>query len=174
METLPANTLTRIPDPSQFQRAMMHMMPPLKKKSTAPIMHETQNPTSNPSIDNAQGMQMASAIYVQQAPLKFASVQQMMQGSQQQQMIPQQFNAQEHALQQKLDHKERNRIAAQKWRAKKDECLSTLEEENDVLRKKVFDLQAQALQLSTENNVLESELLYFQQFMARIMNAPKK
>lgn len=76
--------------------------------------------------------------------------------------------------QQKLDHKERNRLAAQKWRAKKDQSLSTLEDENDHLRKTVFDLQSQALQLSVENKILESELQYFQQFMSKIMSvAPR-
>lgn len=76
--------------------------------------------------------------------------------------------------QQKLDHKERNRLAAQKWRAKKDQSLSTLEDENDHLRKSVFDLQSQALQLHVENKILESELQYFQQFMSKIMSvAPR-
>ena len=171
METLPTTTLTRIPDPSDFQRAMMEMMPPLKKRQN--ITQKT-NQMIPDNAENIQNVGIPSAIYVQQPQIKFASVQQMMQGSPQQQIMQQQYNNQDLALQQKLDHKERNRLAAQKWRAKKDECLSTLEEENDVLRKKVFDLQAQALQLSTENNVLESELLYFQQFMARIMNTPKK
>ena len=163
METLAAPQLSRIPEPSDFQRAMMTIMPPLKKRlpSPEPSQHGTNQYETMPT------MAIAAPGFLPGAQLRFTGIPQMAPASQQ--------AINDHALQQKLDHKERNRIAAQKWRAKKDECLSTLEEENDVLRKKVFDLQAQALQLSTENNVLESELQYFQQFMSRIMFfAPKK
>ena len=164
METLAAPQLARIPEPSDFQRAMMTMMPPLKKRlpSPEPSHQGTDQYESMPT------MAIAAPGFLPGAQIRFGGIPQMLPGSPQQAIN-------DHALQQKLDHKERNRIAAQKWRAKKDECLSTLEEENDVLRKKVFDLQAQALQLSTENNILESELQYFQQFMSRIMFfAPKK
>ena len=69
--------------------------------------------------------------------------------------------------------KERNRLAAQKWRQKKDHYLSELEESNDQLRKQALELSSQIQSLKVENKVLESELLFFQQFMSKVMSAPK-
>lgn len=71
----------------------------------------------------------------------------------------------------KIDLKERNRIAAQKWRKKKDHYLGELETANDELRKKAFDLCNKIQLLRVENSVLENELLFFQSFMAKIMSS---
>ncbi|OHT01190.1 hypothetical protein TRFO_32078 [Tritrichomonas foetus] len=68
------------------------------------------------------------------------------------------------------DLKARNRIAAKKWRDKKDEALATLESANDELRKEALQLRNVVLSLKTETQVLENELRYFQSFMSRIMN----
>ena len=70
----------------------------------------------------------------------------------------------------KSDLKERNRIAAQKWRQKKDGYLGELENINDSLREQVFKLQSQTLTLKVENKVLEDELQFFQKFMSKIMS----
>jgi len=74
----------------------------------------------------------------------------------------------------KSDLKERNRIAAQKWRQKKDGYLGELEASNDDLREQVFNLSSQAASLRVENKVLENELMFFQQFMSRIMSVNSK
>ena len=71
------------------------------------------------------------------------------------------------------DPKERNRIAAQKWRQKKDHYLAKLEESNDHLRRQALDLLSHLQTLKVENNVLENELVFFQQFMSKMMNAPR-
>ena len=71
----------------------------------------------------------------------------------------------------KADLKERNRIAAQKWRQKKDQYLGELEVTNDELRKKALDLCSKAESLRIENNVLENELQFFQSFMSKIMSS---
>ena len=147
-------TFMPISDIREMQSTMMNIMPPLKRKQMEFTM------------SNQPQLGLISNPLLQAQPLQVNVPTQ-----------PQnQLNSKEAELErQKLDHKERNRIAAQKWRAKKDESLQTLEEENDVLRKKVYDLQAQALCLSTENKILDSELQYFQHFMSRIMSvAPKK
>lgn len=70
---------------------------------------------------------------------------------------------------QKEDLRARNRIAASKWRAKRDECLYELEAENDDLRKKALQLRTEITSLKTENEVLEKELTFFQLFMAKLM-----
>lgn len=69
----------------------------------------------------------------------------------------------------KDDLKERNRMAAQKWRNKKEAHLYELEDLNDKLRIEVFNLQSKAKQMMTENRVLENELAFFQKFMSKIM-----
>lgn len=71
----------------------------------------------------------------------------------------------------KVDLKERNRIAAQKWRKKKDHYLGELEAANDELRKKTLELCNKVQALRVENSVLENELLFFQSFMAKIMSS---
>ena len=73
----------------------------------------------------------------------------------------------------KKDLKERNRIAAQKWRKKKDKYLTELESANDVLRQQALSLCGQMQSLRVENKLLEDELQFFQSFMSKIMNAPK-
>lgn len=72
----------------------------------------------------------------------------------------------------KSDLKERNRLAAQKWRLKKDHYLGELENTNDELRQQALDLCNQAHTLRIENKVLEEQLQYFQMFMTKIMNVP--
>lgn len=141
-------------DIKELQNTMLQVVPPLKNKS------QIINPSPLLTINN---MYIDSLLSPMQVPVK----------SNENQI---QVSSKELELErQKLDHKERNRIAAQKWRAKKDETLLTLEEENDILRKKVFDLQAQSLQLNVENRILDSELQYFQHFMSKIMSVnPKK
>ena len=69
----------------------------------------------------------------------------------------------------KDDLKERNRMAAQKWRNKKEAHLYELEDLNDKLRIEVFNLQSKAKQMMAENRVLENELVFFQKFMSKIM-----
>lgn len=69
--------------------------------------------------------------------------------------------------------KERNRVAAQKWRQKKDRCLADLEETNDRLRKQALQLYIQTRSLNVENKVLEDEIVFFQQFMAKLMSGPR-
>ena len=74
----------------------------------------------------------------------------------------------------KKDLKERNRIAAQKWRKKKDKYLTELESANDVLRQQALSLCGQMQSLRVENKLLEDELQFFQSFMSKIMNAGPK
>lgn len=76
-------------------------------------------------------------------------------------------------IDEKSDLRERNRLAAQKWRKKKDQHLAELEELNDQLRKQALELVTQTQLLRAENKVLESELLFFQQFMSKIMSGTK-
>jgi hypothetical protein len=69
----------------------------------------------------------------------------------------------------------RNRVAAKKWRDKKDETLYNLEARNDQLRLEALRLRGTLNALQTENRVLEEELTFFQSFMTRIMSiTPKK
>jgi hypothetical protein len=74
----------------------------------------------------------------------------------------------------KDDLRARNRVAAKKWRDKKDEMLSNLESRNDQLRLEALRLRRQAMALQTENQVLEDELKFFQSFMTKIMNVTPK
>ena len=66
--------------------------------------------------------------------------------------------------------KARNRIAAKKWRDRKDDSMHDLEIINDDLREQALELRNQCLALSAENKVLEKELRFFQSFMSKIMN----
>jgi hypothetical protein len=75
----------------------------------------------------------------------------------------------------KADLRARNRVAAKKWRDKKDDSLYDLEAKNDRLRAEALELRRQALALQSENHILEEELTFFQSFMAKIMTvAPKE
>lgn len=69
------------------------------------------------------------------------------------------------------DVKARNRIAAKKWRDKKDCLLYQLEAKNDELRKTAMNLRTTSLSLQTEIRVLEDELRFFQTFVTKIMNS---
>jgi hypothetical protein len=73
----------------------------------------------------------------------------------------------------KGDVKERNRVAAQKWRERKDQYLVELESSHDKLRKQALDLNTELQMLSLENTLLEEELVYFQSFMTKIMGGCK-
>jgi hypothetical protein len=69
----------------------------------------------------------------------------------------------------------RNRVAAKRWRDKKDDELYNLETTNDQLRREALSFRKQLLVLQTENHVLGDELRFFQSFMTNIMNvAPKQ
>ena len=83
-------------------------------------------------------------------------------------------NPHKHKKIDKEEKKERNRIAAKKWRDKKDGSLYSLEAVNDNLREQALGLRKQAIALVSENQILENELRFFQSFMTRIMNAPKR
>ena len=72
------------------------------------------------------------------------------------------------------DIKERNRIAAKKWRDKKDSLLYELESTNDNLRSRALTLRNESLSLQTENKILKEELSFFQSFMTHIMNSKPK
>jgi len=74
----------------------------------------------------------------------------------------------------KDDLKARNRVAAKKWRDRKDNTMHNLEEINDSLREQALDLRNQSMSLQAENKILENELRFFQVFMTRIMNVVPK
>jgi hypothetical protein len=73
----------------------------------------------------------------------------------------------------KADLKERNRLAAQKWRRKKDKWLTELEIANDGLRKQALNVMSQLQALKVENSMLNEELTFFQSFMTKMMESPK-
>jgi hypothetical protein len=68
----------------------------------------------------------------------------------------------------------RNRIAAKRWRDKKDDTLYHLESINDQLRREALDFRRQLLMLQTENHMLEDELRFFQSFMTQVMNVTSR
>lgn len=57
--------------------------------------------------------------------------------------------------------KERNKLAAKRWRKKKDLYLKKLDDENFVLRQQVLSMYNKFKQLKCENNFLNDELQYF-------------
>jgi hypothetical protein len=69
--------------------------------------------------------------------------------------------------------KERNRLAAKKWRLKKDQMLGELEARNDDLRKQALDLVSELQALRVQSRLLEEELGFFQGFMSKMMAATK-
>jgi hypothetical protein len=69
----------------------------------------------------------------------------------------------------KDDLRARNKVAAKKWRDKKDDTLYDLEARNDRLRGEALGLRKELMALKTENRVLEEELRFFQSFMTKIM-----
>lgn len=66
--------------------------------------------------------------------------------------------------------RERNRIAAKKWRMKRDKYLEELEQENDELRKQAFVLYKQMQELRIESEFFNEEIQFFQSFMASIIH----
>ncbi|OHT00853.1 hypothetical protein TRFO_32369 [Tritrichomonas foetus] len=66
----------------------------------------------------------------------------------------------------------KNRIAAKKWREKKNNMLSILEEANDALRCETLRLSRIVLSLCVENRHLEEDISFFQSFMTHFV--PKK
>ena len=68
------------------------------------------------------------------------------------------------------DLKEKNKIAAKKWRKKKENYLKKLEEVNDLLRNEVVKLYYQSKSLKVEINVFETELWFFQSVITTIVN----
>jgi hypothetical protein len=62
----------------------------------------------------------------------------------------------------------RNRLAAKKWRDRKDETLYQLEATNDQLRQEALRLRAESCALQTLNQVLDDELKFFQSFMLNL------
>lgn len=65
--------------------------------------------------------------------------------------------------------KERNRIAAKKWRSKKDAELRSLEAANDQLRTEALSLLGEMNGLRSQGKVLESELAFFQRYLSKIV-----
>ena len=68
--------------------------------------------------------------------------------------------------------KERNRVAAKKWRKKKEQYLTELEQTNDSLRQQAFHLCLKVKEIGLEVRFLEKEVNYFQVFMAKMMYNP--
>jgi hypothetical protein len=68
------------------------------------------------------------------------------------------------------DVRARNRVAAKKWRDKKDEALYQLEATNDRLRQEALSLRNAVRRLQAENQILDDELRFYQSFMTSFMN----
>jgi hypothetical protein len=73
----------------------------------------------------------------------------------------------------KADIKERNRLAAQTWRRKKDKRITELETANHCLRKQALNTASQLQTLKVENRILEEQLAFFQGVMAKMMGSSK-
>ena len=63
----------------------------------------------------------------------------------------------------------KNRLAARKFREKRQKMLTKLEEANDSLRAKVYELTKVAIAFQVENTILEKELQFFQATMKTFM-----
>lgn len=63
----------------------------------------------------------------------------------------------------------KNRIAAKKFREKKNAGLIKLEMENDFLVREVLNLSYKVLKIKTENKMLEENINFFQSFLHNIM-----
>ena len=81
--------------------------------------------------------------------------------------IPQTVSSSDSESEMEKDLRERNRIAAQKWRQKKEVYLGDLEHKNDQLRQQALQLCNTALALKVQNQVLENELQFFQNFLSK-------
>jgi hypothetical protein len=66
--------------------------------------------------------------------------------------------------------RERNRLAAQKWRKKKEGYLTDLEDANDALRQEAFKLANDVHSLRIENGILEEQLNFFHQMMRNMVS----
>ena len=64
----------------------------------------------------------------------------------------------------------KNRLAAKRFREKKDILMSHLEEENDFLRKEALRLTKHLMTLHVQNQYLEDDLKFFQSFLSLFMN----
>lgn len=73
----------------------------------------------------------------------------------------------------KLLLKEKNRIAAKRWRKKKDIYLEHLDSENFVLRTQVLSMLNKFQELKCETSFLNDELQFFQSFMSENMKINK-
>jgi hypothetical protein len=71
---------------------------------------------------------------------------------------------------QRLSRKEQNRVAAQKWREKKESYRSALEDANEQLRAQAFRFLSQIQELRTENTILEQQLDFFHNLMRAIIS----
>jgi hypothetical protein len=76
--------------------------------------------------------------------------------------------------QERRESKERNRLAAKKWRSKKDMYLGEMESTNDDLRRQALGLASQMHKLRVENKVLEDELGFFQKIVSGMMRIPRE
>jgi hypothetical protein len=65
--------------------------------------------------------------------------------------------------------RERNRVAAQRWREKKNRFITNLEQDNADLRQRAFQSSVELRRLESTNKILEEELAFFQKVVARIM-----
>lgn len=70
----------------------------------------------------------------------------------------------------KNEKKERNKAASKKWRAKQNVYLEKLDLENTKLRMQVFSMYKTMKQLKCENEFLNEELQFFQEFMSNKIN----
>jgi putative heme degradation protein len=68
--------------------------------------------------------------------------------------------------------KERNKLAARKWRQKKDKYMIELENTNDALRKQALDMVSSLQALKVANALLQNELNFFQEFMCTVVTPP--
>jgi hypothetical protein len=64
--------------------------------------------------------------------------------------------------------REKNRLAARKWRDRKDRYLLELENANDDLRRQVLECSEEIQCLNIANRLLEKELGFFQAVLSRI------
>lgn len=80
---------------------------------------------------------------------------------------------QKHVQSKKSDEVEslrlKNRLAARKFREKRHEMMTKLEEANDSLRAKLYELTKTAIRFQVQNSVIERELQFFQTTMKSLM-----
>lgn len=69
--------------------------------------------------------------------------------------------------------KERNRIAANEWRKRRNEYLNQLEIENSELKKQLYSMYHEMKKLQCENNFYDEEIQFFQNFIASNISTRK-